>query len=1222
MTIASLLRKRILILDGAMGTMIQRHKLNEEAYRGEQFKNFSYDLKGNNDLLCLTQPQIIEDIHNQYFNAGADIVETNTLNANAVSLADYHMEHLAYDINLAAAQIARKAADAFTEKNTDKPRFVAGSIGPTTKTASLSPDVNDPGKRNITFEELAAAYKTQVSGLYEGGVDLLLIETAFDTLNIKAALYAIDTYFREIGKQIPVMVSATITDKSGRTLSGQTIEAMLCSLAHFPLLAVGLNCSFGADKLLPHLRTIAAKSGTYVIAYPNAGVPNELGAYDQTAKTMAHQIEPYFREHLVNIVGGCCGSTPDHIKHIAEKAAAYSPRIPTEQPRITKLSGLEPLLIYEGSNFINIGERTNVTGSKKFARLIKEEKLEEAVSVARAQVDGGAQMIDVCLDEAMIDAVTMMPKFLHLLTSEPDIARVPIMLDSSRFEVLEAGLKCLQGRSVVNSISLKEGEDVFRQRAEIIKRYGAAVVVMAFDEKGQADTFEKKISVCKRAYDILTKEVGYPAEDIIFDPNVLTVATGIEEHLNYAVDFFKAVKWIKENLPYAKVSGGISNVSFSFRGNNKVREAINSAFLYHAIKAGLDMGIVNPEMLEVYDNIPKDLLEKIEDVLFNHRPDATEKLLDFAAAYKTQGKEEIKDESWRKQDVKSRITYALIKGIVDYIEQDIEEIRPSYQRAIHVIEGPLMDSMNIVGELFGEGKMFLPQVVKSARVMKKAVEYLLPFIEAEKSHIDKSHKGKILIATVKGDVHDIGKNIVSVVLGCNNYKIIDLGVMVPKEKIIEAIEKEKPDIIGLSGLITPSLDEMVEVARELERHKIRIPLLLGGATTSSIHTAVKVAPEYSGITIQVPDASRSIPVINSLLGNDATTFTQNIRAQQDEIRLRYLQKQSGKEYLSFTEATRKNFDAGWHNYNPPKPSFLGIKKIDYYSIEKLREYIDWTYFFHGWDIKGHYPEIFERLEVREEAKKLFEDANAMLDEIIRERLTTPTGVVAFFPANAKDNDIIIYTDEARKTIQAVIPCLRQQTKKEKIDHYFALSDFIAPVESGLKDYIGAFAVTAGEGISNVVREYRASGNDYDAIMTELLGDRLAEAFAETLHREVRMHLWGYQTNEQLNTEELLKEKYQGIRPAPGYPTCPSHLDKKILFSLLQVTNHTGINLTENLAMLPLSSVCGWYFSHSASQYYDVGKIDKEQVESYAKRANISLQQAEKWLKQNLNYQPD
>jgi 5-methyltetrahydrofolate--homocysteine methyltransferase len=1265
-----ILQKRILVLDGAMGTMIQRYKLEEADYRGERFKDFPYDLKGNNDLLSLTQPQIIREIHRKYFEAGADIAETNTFSGTSIAMADYHMEDLVYELNYESAKIAKEVAQEFTKANPDKPRFVAGSIGPTNRTASISPDVNNPGFRAVSFDELVTAYTEQVKGLMDGGADLLLVETIFDTLNAKAALFAIEQYFDKIGQRIPVMVSGTITDASGRTLSGQTVEAFLYSVSHIPLMSVGFNCALGADLLRPYVEELAQKAPFYTSAHPNAGLPNEFGEYDESPEQMAKVIEDFLQHNFINVIGGCCGTTPDHIKAIADVAAKYPPRQIPVNDHLPKFSGLEPLKIYPGANFVNIGERTNVTGSKAFARLIKAGNFEEALSVARNQVEGGAQVIDVNMDEGMLDSEAAMVTFLNLIASEPDIAKLPIMIDSSKWSVIEAGLKCVQGKAIVNSISLKEGEEKFKEYATKVKRYGAAVVVMAFDEQGQADSYERRIEICQRAYNILTRELNFPPEDIIFDPNILTVATGIEEHNNYAVDFVKATEWIKKNLPYAKVSGGVSNISFSFRGNDVVREAMHSAFLYRAVKAGLDMGIVNAGMIEVYENVPKDLLGLVEDVLWNRRPDATERLVTFAENIKTKGKEQVKDESWRQTTVQERLTHSLVKGIVDYIDQDVEEARQQYDKPLQVIEGPLMDGMNVVGDLFGEGKMFLPQVVKSARVMKKAVAYLLPYIEAEKirhAAANPNEKadgkgdnaGKILMATVKGDVHDIGKNIVGVVLGCNNYEVIDLGVMVPAEKILQAAREHKVDIIGLSGLITPSLDEMVHVAKEMERQGFKIPLLIGGATTSRIHTAVKIAPNYSGAVVHVLDASRSVPVAGKLANmKSIDEFTVEIKAEYNKLRQDHASRQKDKNYISIEKARENRTKIDWEATKITKPAFLGNKYFHDYDLAEIARYIDWTPFFQTWQLYGKYPKIFDNPTVGAEARKLYDDANKLLAEVIEKKLLTAKAVIGFYPANAVDDDIIIY-DFEETTIE--VPCdkhgvhqtlnyqlkamngsaakyapeitkkatfeignkihfLRQQGQKGANLPNISLSDFVAPIETGKADYIGAFAVTAGIGIEKLIEQFERDHDDYNSIMIKAIADRLAEAFAELMHERVRKEFWGYDHKERLSAEELIEEKYQGIRPAPGYPACPDHTEKRILFDLLAAESQVGIQLTESFAMYPASSVSGWYFSHPESKYFGLGKIGKDQVEEYARRKGMSVEEIERWLSPNLNYE--
>jgi len=1215
------LEKRILVLDGAMGTMIQRYRLTEKKYRGERFKDFHIDLKGNNDLLSLTQPNIIGAIHNEYLEAGADIIETNTFNANRVSLADYRMEELAFELNLESAKIAHKCAEAYTLKTPEKPRYVAGSLGPTNKTASMSPDVNDPGFRSILFDDLVIAYSEQVRGLIEGGVDLLLVETIFDTLNAKAALFAINSILKELNIRMPVMVSGTITDASGRTLSGQTVEAFLNSVSHFDLLSIGLNCALGAKEMRPYIEEISKKSGFYVSAHPNAGLPNQFGQYDESPKHMAAQIVDFAKNNFVNIVGGCCGTTPEHIRQFVIGVKNIQPRKRMQVEHITKLSGLEPLSITRETNFINIGERTNVAGSKKFARHIKEEQYDEALVIARQQVENGAQVIDINMDDAMLNAKKAMVKFLHLVVSEPDIARVPIMIDSSKWEVIEEGLKCLQGKAIVNSISLKEGKEKFVQQAEKIKDYGAALVVMAFDEKGQADSFARRIEVCERAYKILTEEVLFPPENIIFDPNVLAIATGIEEHNNYAIDFIETVKWIKANLPYAKVSGGISNLSFAFRGNDPVREAIHSVFLFYAIKAGLDMGIVNSGMLQVYDEIPKDLLERVEDVVLNRRPDSTERLVEFAENIKTGVTKVENIEEWRGRPLEERLKHALIKGIVDYIDADINEAVLKYPRPLEIIEGPLMDGMGVVGDLFGDGKMFLPQVVKSARVMKKAVAILLPYIEKEKAETGKSYTaGKILMATVKGDVHDIGKNIVGVVLACNNYEIIDLGVMVPCEKILETAIKEKVDIIGLSGLITPSLEEMAHIASEMERQGFKIPLLIGGATTSKIHTAVKIEPSYSMPVIHVKDASKSVQVVSNLLSETLSAdFAAQLKKEYADLRESYAGAKSKQVYISLNEARHHKLKIDWKNNPGPKPNFTGIKVFKNYPVEEIRKYINWMFFFIVWQLKGKYPDILNDPQKGEEARKLLADANRLLDNVQKNKLIEANGVFGILPANSIGDDIEIYKDESRKEVINVFRNLRNQTAKENCEPNLCLADFIAPKDSGVPDYLGVFAVTAGIGVDKLKKEYKTNLDDYNIIMIEALADRLAEAFTELLHERVRKEYWGYAASENLPIDDLLYEKYKGIRPAHGYPACPDHTEKLTLFNLLDVTANTGISLTESYSMIPGASVSGLMFAHPQAQYFYVDKISHDQAQDYARRKNMPLELLEKWLASNLNY---
>jgi 5-methyltetrahydrofolate--homocysteine methyltransferase len=1359
----NILQKRILVLDGAMGSMIQQYKLSEADFRGERLKNHPQDLKGNNDLLNITKPEVIKDIHRAYLEAGADIIETNTFSANAISQADYKLEHLSYEMNFEAAKIAKEAAVEFTKKNPTRPRFVAGALGPTNRTASLSPDVNDPGYRAINFDKLAEAYGEQARGLIDGGADILLVETIFDTLNAKAAIYAIQEYCDEKNLNIPIMISGTIVDQSGRTLSGQTTEAFWISVSHTKnLLSVGLNCALGAKQMRPFIEELSKIASVFVSVYPNAGLPNEMGEYDELPGAMAKILNDFGENGFFNIVGGCCGTTPEHIKAIAKISKNIKPRkVPVTEPYL-RLSGLEPLIVRPESNFINVGERTNVAGSRNFAKLILDGNYAGTLPIARSQVEGGAQILDVNLDEGLLDSEAAMTKFLNLITAEPDIAKLPIMIDSSKWSVIEAGLKCLQGKSIVNSISLKEGEEVFKNHAKKIRQYGAAVIVMAFDEKGQGDTFQRRIEICERAYKILTEEIGFPPQDIIFDPNVLTLATGIEEHNNYGVDFIEATRWIKQNLPLAKVSGGISNVSFSFRGNNVVREAMHSAFLYHAIKAGLDMGIVNAGQLEVYEEIPKDLLTLVEDVILNRRPDATERLVAFAETVKQKDKEVEKVEEWRNWNIEERLKHALIKGIDEFIEKDTEEARQKYSKPLEIIEGPLMAGMNVVGDLFGAGKMFLPQVVKSARVMKKAVAYLEPYIRRSpipvpspkekgdtfgwmtadptlydilKEHAQKNkdnptkaelvlwellrnkqlenfkfrrqhiigqyiadfvcltHKliievdgkthqvpenkeadeirtnwlesqgfkvirftneqvlsdpenvlseilkalsfgeglgeaggsgvGKILLATVKGDVHDIGKNIVGVVLGCNNYEIIDIGVMVSSEKILQAAVDNKVDVIGLSGLITPSLDEMVHVAKEMERVGFKIPLLIGGATTSRVHTAVKIAPNYSAPVVHVLDASRSVPVVSSLINPDGkvkSNFIQNINDEYEKVRTDHAKKKSAKSFISLVQARENRFKSDWNKIQIKRPEKLGVTLLQNYSLSTLRNYIDWTPFFLTWELKGKYPTIFDNEKYGKEAKRLFEDANKLLDRIINEKLITASGVFGLFPVNTVAvDDIEIYSDDSRKGVRAVLHTLRSQGEKVQNSHNLALADFIAPKETNIKDYIGAFAVTAGIGIEKIVEQFERDHDDYHSIMMKALADRLAEAFAEHLHELVRKKYWGYAADENLANDELIKESYVGIRPAPGYPAQPDHTEKNVIFDLLDVKKNVGITLTESLAMHPAASVCGLYFAHPEAKYFNVGKIGKDQVLDYHKRKGMSIEETEKWLRPILNY---
>ncbi len=1386
-----ILSERILVLDGAMGTMIQCHKFTEEQFRGERFKDHSGDLKGNNDLLVLTQPEIIKNIHRAYLEAGSDIIETNTFNATSISQADYQAEHLVYEINFEAARIAKETAQEFTKKNPDKPRFVAGALGPTNKTLSLSPNVSDPGYRAVTFDQVRDSYKKQARGLIDGGADFLLIETIFDTLNAKAALYGIMELSDEIGNQIPIMISGTIIDMSGRTLSGQNTEAFWNSISHTKnLLSVGLNCSLGPKQMRPFVEELSRISNVFISLYPNAGLPNEFGGYDESPEAMAAVLEEYASDGFFNIIGGCCGTTPDHIKAFVEVAKKFPPRKISEVKPYLRLSGLEPLTFRPDTNFVNIGERTNVTGSRKFARLIKENKYEEALSVALEQVENGAQILDVNMDEGLIDSEEAITKFLNLLAVEPDIARVPIMIDSSKWSVIEAGLKCLQGKGIVNSISLKEGEKIFKEQAKKILRYGAAIIVMAFDEQGQADTLERKIEICKRAYKILTEEVGFPPQDIILDPNIFAVATGIEGHNQYALNYIEATRWIKKNLPHAKVSGGVSNISFSFRGNDLVREAMHSAFLYHAIEAGMDMGIVNAGQLAVYEAIPKDLLERVEDVLLNRRPDATERLVEFAGTLTKDVNRETEEAAWRHGSVEERLKHALIKGIVEYIDHDIEEARQKYSQPLDIIEGPLMNAMNVVGDLFGSGKMFLPQVVKSARVMKKAVAYLGPYIKtahppsqregdlktsplggeagrgafgwktadpilygkikefAEKhranptnaelilwkflrtkqldgykfrrQHIigqyivdfvclpkmlvieidglihqlqdnkesdeirtkwlneqgyevirftndevlneiekvfekilsklnelesqktlslerlpaegevlreaplplgeGKGGAGTILLATVKGDVHDIGKNIVGVVLGCNNYDVVDLGVMVPSDKILSTAVEKKVDIIGLSGLITPSLDEMVHIAKEMERMKLDLPLLIGGATTSRLHTAVKISPEFNGTTIHVLDASKSVGVVSSLLNKDAKeNFIKGIKKEYDKLKTDHANRQTAKEFLTIEQARANKLKIDFSNYSVKAPNILGATVFKNYPLDEIRNYIDWSPFFITWELKGRYPEIFEKKDYGTEAKKIFNDANKLLDRIISERLLIANGVIGLFPANSVEDDIEIYSDESRTGILAALHTIRQQSIKSDRIPNIALADFIAPKESKIKDYIGMFAVTTGIGIEKLISQFEKEHDDYNSIMTKAVADRLAEAFAELIHQKVRKEYWGYAENEKLSYDELIAEKYNGIRPAPGYPAQPDHTEKLTIWKLLDVEKNSSISLTESLAMHPAASVCGLYFAHPESKYFTVGKIGKDQVDDYRKRKGISIKEAEKWLRLTLNY---
>ena len=1219
------LKERILILDGGMGTMIQSYRLEETDYRGTRFADWPSDVKGNNDLLLLSRPDVIASIEKAYLDAGADILETNTFNATQISQADYGMQGLAYELNVEGARIARQVADAKTLETPDRPRFVAGVLGPTSRTCSISPDVNDPGYRNVTFDELVSNYIEATRGLIEGGADLILIETIFDTLNAKAAIFAVQQVFEDDGIELPIMISGTITDASGRTLSGQTTEAFWNSVRHANPISVGLNCALGAKELRPYLEELSDKAGTHVSAHPNAGLPNAFGEYDETPAEMAAVVEEFAASGFLNIIGGCCGTTPAHIQAIAEAVAKHAPRTIPDIPKACRLSGLEPFTIDRSSLFVNVGERTNITGSAKFARLIREENYTEALEVALQQVEAGAQVIDINMDEGMLDSQAAMVRFLNLIAGEPDISRVPIMIDSSKWEVIEAGLKCIQGKGIVNSISMKEGVEAFKHHARLCKRYGAAVVVMAFDEVGQADTAARKREICQRSYDILVDEVGFPPEDIIFDPNIFAVATGIEEHNNYAVDFIEACAYIRDHLPYALTSGGVSNVSFSFRGNNPVREAIHSVFLYHAIQNGLTMGIVNAGQLEIYDEIPPALRERVEDVVLNRTPEGTDALLAIADDYKGGGAaKEVENEEWRSLPVDKRLEHALVKGITAYIVEDTEECRQQCARPIEVIEGPLMSGMNVVGDLFGAGKMFLPQVVKSARVMKQAVAHLIPFIEAEKGDKPEA-KGKILMATVKGDVHDIGKNIVGVVLGCNGYDIVDLGVMVPAEKILQTAREQKCDIIGLSGLITPSLDEMVHVAREMQRQDFHLPLMIGGATTSKAHTAVKIEPKYSNdAVIYVTDASRAVGVATQLLSKELKpAFVEKTRQDYIEVRERTANRSARTERLNYAQSIAAKPKYDWAGYTPAVPSFTGVKVLQDIDLRTLAEYIDWTPFFISWDLAGKFPRILTDEVVGEAATALYQDAREMLDKLIDEKLISARAVFGFWPANqVKDDDIEVYGDDGQAL--ATLHHLRQQTIKPDSKPNFSLADFVAPKDSGLTDYVGGFITTAGIGAEEVAKAYQDKGDDYNSIMVKALADRLAEACAEWLHEQVRKEHWGYASDEHLDNESLIKEQYSGIRPAPGYPACPDHTEKETLFRLLDgtaigETGPSGVFLTEHFAMFPAAAVSGWYFAHPQAQYFAVGKIDKDQVQSYTERKGQDLSVTERWLAPNLGY---
>lgn len=1214
------LEQRILVLDGAMGTMIQTYRLQEADYRGERWRDFGRDLKGNNDLLCITRPDVIGEIHTAYLKAGADILETNTFNATAVSQADYGLEDIVYELNVAGARVARAAADAIATP--ERPRYVAGVLGPTTRSASISPKVNDPGFRNITFNELVESYREATRGLIDGGADIILIETIFDTLNAKAAIFAVQSYFDEIGYELPIMISGTITDASGRTLTGQTTEAFWYSMSHARPISIGLNCALGAQELRAYVYALSQCADTLVSAHPNAGLPNEFGEYDQSPEEMAAIVAEFAQSGLVNIVGGCCGTTPAHIGAIAKAVVGLPPRAVPELPKACRLSGLEPFVIDEHSLFVNVGERTNITGSARFAKLIREEDYTTALEVALQQVQSGAQVIDINMDEGMLDSRKAMVTFLNLIASEPEISRVPVMIDSSKWEVIEAGLQCVQGKCIVNSISMKEGEAEFLQRAKLCQRYGAAVIVMAFDEKGQADTEARKNEICKRSYELLVG-AGFPPEDIIFDPNVFAVATGIEEHNNYAVDFIESCRFIRRELPYAKISGGISNVSFSFRGNNPVREAIHAVFLYHAIRAGLSMGIVNAGQLAIYADIPEELRERVEDVILNRRQDATERLLEVAGKYAAEGAKKPEENlEWRSWPVVKRIEHALVSGITAFIEADTEEARTLFERPIQVIEGPLMDGMNVVGDLFGQGKMFLPQVVKSARVMKQAVAYLTPFIEAGKSAGSRSN-GRILMATVKGDVHDIGKNIVGVVLQCNNFEVIDLGVMVPCEEILRVAREKEVDIIGLSGLITPSLDEMVHVAREMQRLDFRLPLMIGGATTSKAHTAVKIEPQYrNDATVYVPDASRSVAVASSLISGELKeSFVADRRAEYAVVRERNANRQPKSTPISYPEALNRGLQLDWSNYAPPRPQFLGSRVFDDYPLQELVPTIDWTPFFISWDLAGKYPDILQDDKVGAAARSLFADAQAMLQRIIDEKLLTARAVIGFWPAARVDgDDIELYADDERGQAIATLHHLRQQIDKPNGKPNLSLADYVAPKDSGVADYVGGFVVTAGIGAEELAQRYRDANDDYSSIMVKALADRLAEALAEHMHLRVRREFWGYAVEENLDNEALIKERYRGIRPAPGYPACPDHTEKAALFDLLQA-ERIGVALTEHFAMTPAAAVSGFYYAHPDSEYFAVGKVQRDQIEALARRKDMPLAELERWLSPVLGYEP-
>ncbi len=1221
-TLKDVLKERIVILDGAMGTMLQREDIQEATFRGTRFLNHPKDLRGNFDVLNITNPQIVQKVQRAYFEAGAEIIKTNTFNSNAISALDYGLESIVHELNVAGARSAREVADEFAAAHPGRLCLVAGSMGPTNRTASMSQDVNSPASRGVTFDKLREVYYEQVCGLVEGGVDLLLVETIFDTLNAKATLFAIDEYFEATGQRLPIMVSVTIVDQSGRTLSGQTVEAFWISISHMELLSVGINCALGAKQMRPYIEELSHIAPVHISCHPNAGLPNAFGGFDETPESMGIDLHDFASNGWLNIAGGCCGTSPAHIKAIAEAVRSLKPHVLSKPERYTRFSGLEPLVLRPDSRFVNVGERTNVTGSPKFSKLILGGEYEAALTVARQQVENGAQIIDVNMDEGMLDSEQAMTTFLHFIAAEPDIARVPIMVDSSNWKIIEAGLKCVQGKGIVNSISLKEGEEAFVARARLIRRYGAAIVVMAFDEKGQADSLARKIEVCKRSYRILTEQAGIAPEDIIFDPNILTVATGIEEHNNYAVDFIEAARQIKATLPYAKVSGGVSNISFSFRGQNVVREAMHSAFLYRAIQAGLDMGIVNAGQLAIYEEIPKDLLQLVEDVLLNRRPDSTERLLAFTETVKVKEKGAVAEDTWRKGTLEERLAHALVKGIADYIEEDTEEARQKYGKPLNVIEGPLMSAMNIVGDLFGSGRMFLPQVVKSARVMKKAVAYLQPYLEAEKQAAGGGAfvKGRIVMATVKGDVHDIGKNIVGVVLGCNNYDVIDLGVMVPADKILKTARETNADLIGLSGLITPSLEEMVHVAKEMAREGFTVPLLIGGATTSRTHTAVKIAPAYPHTVIHVHDASRAVGVMGNLISAELKeSYAEENRLEQERARVKH-QSRKAQPLLSLTDARAKKPVYDWSSYTPPKPSFIGTRVYKPVPLAEIVPYIDWTPFFHSWELRGIYPKIFEQEGVGPKAKELFDDGQKLLEQIVREGKLEARAVIGFFPANSVQEDIEVYADESRHLL-TTFHTLRQQQVKGSQEPNYAVGDFIAPRQSGKLDYIGGFAVTAGLHIEPIVEKFEKDNDDYNALMTKALADRLAEGLAELMHKRARIE-WGFGKDEKLEVADLIHERYRGIRPAPGYPALPDHTEKRLLFDLLCVEKHTGINLTENFAMYPAAAVSGFYFSHPESKYFAVGKIDRSQVDDYSRRKGMDLRTVEQWLSPNLNYDPD